>query len=74
MSDDKNDPAQKDRRSMPERTMPFEDAARTCGVSVDTLRRWISDGKIRAYRVGPRRIRVETDDIDAMFKPIGPGA
>lgn len=63
----------KDHRTLPQRTIPLEEAARSCGVSVDTLRRWISQGKVRAYRFGPRLIRVETDDIDAMFDPLGPG-
>ena len=76
MSAQKQDPAheggQKD-RLLAERTIPLEDAAELYGVSVDTLRRWISEGKVAGYRFGPRRIRVETDDLEALFIPLGPG-
>lgn len=64
---------QKSQRLLAERTIPLEEAATLYGMSVDTVRRWISSGKVRAYRFGPRRIRVETDDLESMFVPIGPG-
>ena len=34
-------------------------------VSQQTVRRWISSGKIHAYRVEPRLIRVDLDEIEA---------
>ena len=40
-------------------------AAEHYGVSRQTIRRWISRGKIHAYRVGPRLIRVDLDEIEA---------
>lgn len=39
-------------------------------VSVKTVRRRISDGTLRAERVGPRLIRIRADDVDALFRPI----
>jgi excisionase family DNA binding protein len=35
-----------------------------------TIRRWIADGRLTAYRVGPHLIRVDVDDLDAMLRPI----
>ena len=58
---------------LPEKTIPLEDAANACGVTILTMRRWITEGRLRAYRLGPRLIRVNTDDINAMFEPLGPG-
>ena len=34
-------------------------------VSQQTVRRWIASGKITAYRVGPRLIRLDLDEIEA---------
>ena len=28
-------------------------------VSLKTMRRWISEGRVKAYRVGPRLVRVD---------------
>jgi excisionase family DNA binding protein len=40
------------------------------GVSEKTLRRMISQGRIRGYRVGPRLIRVDLNELDALASPI----
>ena len=40
-------------------------AADHYGVSRQTVRRWIASGKITAYRVGPRLIRVDLEEIEA---------
>ena len=40
-------------------------AAEYYDVSRQTVRRWISRGKIHAYRVEPRLIRVDLDEIEA---------
>ena len=45
-------------------------AAEHLGVSIPTLRRYISQGHIRAYRMGKRLIRVDLNEIDASLKPI----
>ena len=39
-------------------------------VSEKTLRRMISQGQIRGYRVGPRLIRVDLNELDALASPI----
>lgn len=46
------------------------EAADRLGVTDRTIRRWVAEGRIRAYRVGPRLVRVDSGDVDAMLAPI----
>ena len=46
-----------------------EAAVRT-GVSVRTLRRRVAEGRLTAYRCGPRLLRVDTEEVDALMKPV----
>jgi len=43
------------------------DAAARAGVSTKTLRRWIASGQLAGYRMGPRLLRVDPDDVDRML-------
>lgn len=45
-------------------------AAERWDVSVDTIRRLISAGKITGYRLNGRIIRVDLAEVDAAFRPI----
>ncbi|WP_137875254.1 helix-turn-helix domain-containing protein [Rhodococcus sp. Q] len=45
-------------------------AADEYGVCTKTIRRYISAGRITGYRFGPRMIRVDLDEIDAMMRPL----
>ncbi len=45
------------------------EAAERTHVSVRTLRRWIAQGRLNVYRAGPRLLRVDPDDVEAMMKP-----
>jgi excisionase family DNA binding protein len=45
-------------------------AAEHLGVSILTVRRWISQGKITGYRVGSRLIRVDVRELDQLARPI----
>jgi excisionase family DNA binding protein len=47
-----------------------EAAAEYLGVAPLTVRRRIASGQLRAYRLGPRIIRVDLADVDAMLEPI----
>lgn len=47
-----------------------EAAAERWDVSVDTIRRLISSGKITGYRLNGRIIRVDVAEVDAAFRPI----
>jgi excisionase family DNA binding protein len=43
------------------------DAAARVGVSTKTVRRWIASGHLNGYRMGPRLLRVDPDDVDSML-------
>ena len=43
------------------------EAATRVGVSTKTVRRWISSGQLAGYRVGPRLLRIDPDDVDRML-------
>lgn len=45
-------------------------AAERTGVSPRTLRRRISDGSLRAYRLGPRIIRLDATEVDQLMVPV----
>lgn len=54
--------------SVPHQDNPYlslPDAAELVGQSVKTLRRRIADGRLPAYRFGPRSIRVRLADLEA---------
>jgi excisionase family DNA binding protein len=52
------------------RPAPIKTTSEQYGVSEKTLRRYIAEGKITGYRLGPRLIRVDLDEIEALLKPI----
>jgi excisionase family DNA binding protein len=43
------------------------------GVSLRTVREWISQGSIPGYRINARVIRVDLNEVDAAFRPFGGG-
>lgn len=43
-------------------------------VDEKTIRRWIAQGRLTAYRVGPRLIRINRESITKLCKPIGGAA
>ncbi len=49
-------------------------AAEYADVDPRTIRRWIASGRITAYRVGPRLIKVDLNELIATFQPVGGGA
>lgn len=46
------------------------EAAARAGVSPRTIRRYIAAGRLPGYRVGPRLIRVDVADLDALVHPV----
>jgi len=44
------------------------EAAAVVGVHPSTIRRRIEKGKLTAFRVGPRLIRVRRSDLERLFK------
>ncbi len=53
--------------------LSLQQAAALHGVSVDTLRRRIAAGRLPASRFGERLIRVRTEDLERLFRPIPTG-
>lgn len=49
-------------------------AAEAADVCDKTIRRWIAEGRITGYRVGPRLIKVDLDELEASFQRVGGGA
>ncbi|MBO0676728.1 helix-turn-helix domain-containing protein [Mycolicibacterium sp. S2-37] len=54
--------------------MTIQLAADTFDVSARTIRRWIAAGRIKAYRLGTRTIRIDRDSLLAMQRPMGSAA
>lgn len=49
---------------------PIQVAAEHGACSPRTIRRRIADGSLTGYRMGPRLIRVDLNELDAMLQPI----
>jgi excisionase family DNA binding protein len=45
------------------------EAAKLLKVSIVTLRRWIKQGRLPAYHVGPRKLRIKRSDLTKAFTP-----
>ncbi len=54
------------------RMVGVAEAAAYIGISTPTLRHWIKTGRLPAVRLGPKLLRVDLDDIDAMTRPVEP--
>lgn len=50
--------------------LTIESAAELLATSTRTVRRYISQGLLPAYRLGPRQIRVKHDDVLALLVPV----
>jgi excisionase family DNA binding protein len=48
----------------------IQNAADYLGVNPKTIRRHIAAGRLTGYRAGPRLIRVDLNELDAMLRPI----
>jgi excisionase family DNA binding protein len=48
------------------------EAAEQLGVDVYTIRRLIAAGKLPAYRIGSKIIRLHRDDVERLLIPIKP--
>lgn len=52
------------------RYAPLAAAAEYADCSTKTVRRRIADGSLTGYRFGPRIIRVDLNEVDALLSPI----
>ena len=48
----------------------WKQAADALDVSVNTVRNWVKDGTLKAYRLGPRLLRVRVSDLNALVSPL----
>lgn len=46
------------------------DAAAYADVSDRTIRRYIAAGRLTGYRVGPRLVKIDLEEVDALVRPI----
>jgi excisionase family DNA binding protein len=49
--------------------LTLDEAATLLKVSIVTLRRWIKQGRLPAYHVGPRKVRIKRSDLTNAFTP-----
>lgn len=49
------------------------EAADYLGVTTRTIRQMVSDGRLTAYRNGPKLVRLDLNEIDANMVPFGGG-
>jgi molybdopterin-binding protein len=52
---------------MPKQTLSASEAARTLGISLDTLRRWDRGGRIKTERDAANRRRVPRTEVDRLL-------
>ena len=50
--------------------LPMAEATAYTGCSARTLRRYVSAGRLPAYRLGPRRLVFRVSDLDALLRPV----
>ncbi len=54
----------------------FAEAGEVLGVSARTVRRYVIDGRLTGYRVGPKLLKVDLNEVDRLARPVaaaGPG-
>ncbi len=54
----------------PKRLATIAEAAEQARCNSRTIRRRIADGSLTGYRMGPRLIRVDLNELDAILRPI----
>ena len=55
--------------SQPGDLMTVREAASLLKISPVTIKRWLKQGRLRAYHVGPRAVRIKHEDIEALLMP-----
>lgn len=64
-------PSKTQKLTEPVQWLTLSQAAEHAAASTRTVRRWIAEGKLPAYRAaGKASIRVRLADVDALFSPI----
>jgi len=60
-------------RALDEDYVSVTEAAALLRVAPSTVRRWIRDGDVPAYRIGRRRVALKRDELSNLITPAGPG-
>jgi excisionase family DNA binding protein len=55
------------RPTTPRQLLTVADTATRLGLREPTIRRWISDGRIKAIRIGTRSVRIPVEQIDELL-------
>lgn len=50
--------------------LSIKDSAAMCGKSTKTIRRFIANGSLPAYRIGTKSILIKRSDLEALIRPI----
>lgn len=58
--------------ALDEEYLSVGEAAERLGVSGSTIWRWVGQGRLPAYRVGPRRLKLKVADVAAAVVPARP--
>lgn len=72
--------AKGDYTSVKERAVPARgyisiiEAAELIGVTDRTVRQMIADGRLKAYSISPRIVRIKLADLEAAMRPYGGAA
>jgi len=53
-----------------QRLVSIDAAAEFAAVNPRTIRRRIAEGRLTGYRFGPRLIRVDLEEVEALLRPI----
>jgi excisionase family DNA binding protein len=52
------------------RLVGITQASKYADVHPITIRRWVAAGRVPAYRAGPRLLKIDLNELDAMLRPI----
>ncbi len=65
----------RDRREVITRTgrvyITLKEAAEVLCITDRTVRNMVADGRLRAYRLGPRVVRLRLDEVESALVPMG---
>lgn len=54
----------------PAQFVTIAEAAQRSSCSPKTIRRYIAAGHLTAYRMGPKLIRLDVEELDALMRPL----
>jgi excisionase family DNA binding protein len=57
-------------QSLADDFLTIAEAARIIHVAESTIRRWIREGELPAYRIGKRRVAVRREDLAGLIGPV----